>query len=319
MIRKEKFGMVDGREVTRYVFGSEELAAGVLDFGATLQSLAVDGVDVVLGFPRGEDYNVNAGYVSANVGRVANRIARGEFSLGGQTYHLTQNEGPTHLHGGTGGFHRVFYTVEELENGVRMSAASPDGADGYPGTLHHSVTYTVTGRTLTIAFSARSDRDTVWAPTSHIYFNLDGEVGDAVSNRLTIYADGYTPVDAALIPLGSVLPVRGTAFDFTAPRCVCRTPGEEYDINFVLRGEHAATLEGARSGPKMEMYTDMPCIQLYSGAADMDVAGKTRRYHAHEGVALEPQFAPNAVNVPAFKQPFLAAGKEERHFIRLEF
>ena len=121
------------------------------------------------------------------------------------------------------------------------------------------------------------------------------------------------------IPLGSVLPVRGTAFDFTAPRCVCRTPGEEYDINFVLRGEHAATLEGARSGLKMEMYTDMPCIQLYSGAADMDVAGKTRRYHAHEGVALEPQFAPNAVNVPAFKQPFLAAGKEERHFIRLEF
>ena len=319
MMQKETFGAVAGRAVTRYTFGNDALRASVLDFGAALQSMVVDGVDVVLGFPRGEDYNVNPGYVCANVGRTANRIARGEFVLNGETYHLTKNEGENHLHGGTGGFHRVFYRMEELADGVRMSAVSPDGEDGYPGTLAHSVTYRVTGRTLHIEFSARSDRDTVWAPTSHIYFNMDGEVGDAVSNRLTIYADAYTPVDAELIPLGTVEPVAGTAFDFTAPRPVSRTPGEEYDINFVLRGQHAATLEGARSGRKVEIYTDMPCIQLYSGDADMNVAGKTRQYHAHEGVALEPQFAPNAVNVPAFSQPYLPAGVTAEHYIRLEF
>lgn len=237
MMQKEVFGAVAGRAVTRCTFGSDALQASVLDFGATLQGLVVDGVDGVLGFPRVEDYNVNPGYVGANVGRVANRIARGEFCLNGEVYHLTKNEGENHLHGGTGGFHRVFYRVEDLADGVRINAVSPDGEDGYPGTLTHSVTYRVTGRTLHIEFSARSDRDTVWAPTSRTYFNMDGEVGDAVANRLTVYADAYTPVDAELIPLETVVPVAGTAFDFTAPRPVSRTPGEEYDINFVLRGQ----------------------------------------------------------------------------------
>ena len=321
-MQKERFGEVDGRPVTRYTFGGEDLKVSVLDFGAVVHRLIVDGTDVILGYERGEDYSFRGGCLGADIGRVANRIARAQFSLNGFTYHLTQNSGKNHIHGGKNPFHRKFFDVEELENGIRMTCFSPDGEEGYPGNLTHTVTYLVEDRTLKILMEAQSDQDTIWGPTSHIYFNLNGDVGNAVTNELAIYADGYTPVDEELIPLGEVAPVRGTAYDFTVMKPVERDLAQigGYDINYVLNGSHAATMRGDRSGLRMDVYTDLPCMQVYSGVKDLGGApGKTRPYHDREGIALEPQYAPNAINMPGFRQPVLRAGEKKSHYILLSF
>lgn len=319
-MKKELFGMVDGKEVYRFLLEGDGVVVGVIDFGAAVQSVLVDGVEVVQSFSRAEDYKTRSGYVCGAIGRVSNRIANAEFTLNGKTFHLTANEGENQLHGGIEGFNHKFFKAEGIENGVKMTYLSADGEEGYPGNLLFTVKFTLVGRTFNIEYSAVSDKDTLFAPTQHFYFNLNGQVGGANSNKLAIYADGYVPVDKELIPTGEVLPVDGTPFDFRTMKSVNRDKTETgiFDHSFILKGNHAATIVGDKSGIKAEIYTDMPAIQLYSGAG-----GEEKREEPDPtnrgGVALEPQFVPNAVNMQGFEKPILKANEEKKHFIRLEF
>lgn len=319
-MKRELFGKVDGKEVYRYELSGENVTAYVLDFGATLQSLYADGINVVQSFETAMDYKTRGGYVCGAIGRVSNRIAKARFSLNGKTYQLTKNEGENQLHGGFNGFHHKFYEATEIENGVQMTCTSFDGEDGYPGNMTFTVKFTVKGRMLNIEYSATSDKDTLFAPTHHFYFNLNGPVGYANSNRLAIYADGYTPVDKELIPLGYVKDVKGTPFDFRQMKQIAgeKTEIGIYDHCFMLNGEHAATMVGDKSGLKMEVYTDMPAMQMYTGAGGKNTE-KKEKIADRGGVALEPQFAPNAVNMTGFKTPIIKANEIIEHYIRLEF
>ena len=319
-MKREPFGKIDGKEVYKYTLTGDNVSVDVLDFGATVQSLYVDGINVVQSFDTAEDYKLRDGYVCGAIGRVANRIAKAKFTLNGQEYPLTKNEGDNQLHGGFNGFHHNFYEVEEIENGLRMSCVSPDGEDGYPGNLIFTVEFILTGRTLHIGYLAVSDKDTIWAPTHHFYFNMNGPIGYANTNHLTIYADDYTPVDKELIPLGNKADVTDTPFDFRKGKRVDQDKTELgiYDHNFMLNGEHAATMVGDVSGLKMEMYTDMPAMQMYTGAGGEETR-KADKLADRGGVALEPQFAPNAINMEGFEKPIVKANEKKRHYIRLEF
>lgn len=316
---KELFGKIDGKEVYKYTITSENLTVSVLNFGATVHSIVVGGVNVVRAFNNAEDYKTRGGYVCCAIGRVANRIAKAKFTLNGTEYTLTKNEGVNQLHGGLQALHQKFYEVEEIENGVKMACISPDGEDGYPGNLTFTVEFIVTGKTLDVRYSALSDKDTIWAPTHHFYFNMNGQVGYANSNHLTIYADGYTPVDKELIPLGVVTDVTGTPFDFRQGKQIDKDKTELgiYDHNFMLSGNHAATMVGDKSGLKMEIYTDMPAIQMYTGAGVENLENAADGDKG--GVALEPQFAPNAINIEGFEKPILKANERKECYIRLEF
>ncbi|MBO5737292.1 MAG: galactose mutarotase [Clostridia bacterium] len=319
-MKKEVFGKVDGKEVYKYTLTGDNVSVDVLDFGATIQSLYVDGINVVQSFETAEDYKLRDGYVCGAIGRVANRIAKAKFTLNGQEYKLTKNEGDNQLHGGLQGFHHKFYEVEEIKNGVKMTCISLDGEDGYPGRLVFTIEFTLTGRTLHIEYSAISDKDTIWAPTHHFYFNMNGPIGYANSNQLTIYADTYTPVDKELIPLGYKADVTGTPFDFRKGKRIGQDKTELgiYDHNFMLNSEHAATMVGDISGLKMEVYTDMPAIQMYTGAGKEETRN-AEKISDRGGVALEPQFAPNAINMEGFDKPILKANEEKRHYIQLAF
>ena len=313
-MKKELFGEIDGREVFQYTLEKGNIKLGVLDFGGTISCLVVDGVNIVRSFATAEEYAKNDEYVCCAIGRVSNRIAGGEFSLNSAKYRLTKNEGNNQLHGGAGGFHAKFYDVEEVENGCKMTYVSPDGEEGYPGRLVFSVTFTLAEKAVHIEYSALSDQDTIWAPTQHFYFNMNGPIGNANSNALTIYADEYTPVNAELIPIGKA-DVTGTPFDFRkGKRIACELEKVGlYDHNFLLTGSRAATLVGDISELKMDVFTDMPAMQLYTGAGEkLDEKDKG-------GVALEPQFTPNAINMQGFEKPILKAKECKRHYIRLEF
>ena len=319
-MKKEAFGKVDGKEVYKYTLTGDNVTVDVLDFGATIQSLYVDGINVVQSFETAEDYKLRDGYVCGAIGRVANRIAKAKFTLNGQEYKLTKNEGENQLHGGSQGFHHKFYEVKEIENGLKMTCVSPDSEDGYPGRLVFTVEFILTGRTLHIGYSAISDKDTIWAPTHHFYFNMNGPIGYANSNQLTIYADYYTPVDSELIPLGYKSDVTGTPFDFRKGKRIDKdkTELDIYDHNFMLNGGHAATMVGDISGLKLEIYTDMPAMQMYTGAG-VEETRKAKKFADRGGVALEPQFVPNAINMEGFEKAILKANEEKRHYIRIEF
>lgn len=335
------FGTLSGREIHRYTLYGDGLELSVLDYGAAVQSLVVDGVETVMNFCAPEDYRDSDGYVCLAVGRVANRIAGAEFSIGDKKYSLVKNEGENQLHGGFFGFSNRLYDAEEHDGGLRLSATLPDGEDGYPGNMRLNIDFSVSGRSVMIKYTATSDRDTLFAPTHHFYFNLNGETGDADTQPLTIYSDGYIPVDEKLIPLGIIAPVTGGEYDFRAARAPRRGSGGIYDCCFVLRDAHAATLIGDKSGITLDMYTDMPGLQLYTGAAlpekseneaggdtencaegrTDDRAGDNAENAAPHrcGVALEAQYIPNAVNMPGFDTPLLAAGTTAEHYIKLSF
>ena len=319
-MEKELFGLVNNKEVYRYTLKGDNISLKVLDFGATIQSLYVNDINIVQSFEKANDYNLRGGYVCGVIGRVANRIAKAKFNLNGHSYQLTKNEGDNQLHGGLIGFHHKFYEVEEIENGLRMRCLSSDGEDGFPGELEFVVEFKLIGRTLDIIYSAVSNKDTIWAPTHHFYFNMNGPIGHANSNYLKIYADYYTPVDKELIPLGTKEDVSGTLFDFRNGKRVDQDKTELgiYDHNFMLNGEHAATLIGDISNLKLEIYTDMPAIQMYTGAG-VEETKFAKEIADRGGVALEPQFAPNAINMEVFDKPILKANEKKTHYIRLEF
>ncbi|MFN2448404.1 MAG: aldose epimerase family protein [Candidatus Baltobacteraceae bacterium] len=285
---------------------SAGLQADIMTYGATVISLRAprrDGVleNVVLHYPTLEEYEHPPhprAYFGATIGRFANRIGGASFALNGHTYRLSANDGNNTLHGGARGFDRAMWSVEHTNAArVVLSYVSEDGDQGFPGTLHATVTFTVQQSDLRICYSASCDADTVVNFTNHSYFDLSGGLGDAAqSHTLQIAAGAYTPVDEQLIPLGTIEPVKRSRYDFRRPRMI----GAAYDNNWVLGVRPsglalAARLAHAQSGRMLEVYTTQPGLQFYSGNPS--------------GIALETQHFPDSPNQPSFPSTVLRRGE----------
>ncbi len=286
--------------------------------------------DVVLGFDRLEDYLKGHPYFGAIIGRYANRIAGGRFTLNGVSYQLTLNEGQNHLHGGQRGFDKVVWKARPVRSaqgvGVRLTYLSRDGEEGYPGNLSVTVTYLLTEENeLRIEYVATTDRDTIINLTHHSYFNLAGQGRrDILEHLLQINAEYFTPIDANLIPTGEIRFVRGTPFDFTRPTAIgARIEQEDeqlrfgrgYDHNWVLSGPPGTVRLAARvvepgSGRVLEVWTTEPGLQFYSGNfLDGTITGKEGRVYRHRyGFCLEPQHFPDSPNKPHFPAVVLRRG-----------
>jgi aldose 1-epimerase len=322
---------------------SHGVSAKILTYGATLQSLTGpdrDGrqADVLLGYDDLGGYLARPDYFGVTVGRYANRIARGAFTLDGHSYQLPLNDKANTLHGGGRGFDKQVWKVVSLKSGPRpevvLSYSSPDGEAGYPGRLDTRISYALDeSGALTISFAAEASKPTIVNLTNHAVFNLAGEgsPGGALGHLLTIPAKAYTPVDTGLIPTGEIRPVAGTPFDFRAPRRVDDAvrdgadpqikSGRGYDHNWVLdKGrtaapELAARLEDRGSGRVLEVLTTEPGLQFYSGNfLDGTFLGKGGHlYRMGDGFALEPQNFPDAPNHPNFPSARVGPGKPYRH------
>lgn len=332
----------DGVEVEAITLtNGKGVSATVITYGATLQSLIAPGrdgtkADIALGFKDAEAYAKNASYFGASVGRFANRIGKGKFILDGKTYQLAlNNNGVAALHGGVKGFDKQVWKVSDIKRGpvasVTFTYVSPDGEEGYPGTLTATATYALDeANQLTVVYGATTDKPTIVNLTNHALFNVAGEGSPdgAMGNVLTLASDGYTPVDAELIPTGQITPVAGTPFDFRKPTVVAerlrdaRDPqivvGRGYDHNMVLTGKAggaprlAARLADPKSGRVMEILSDQPGIQFYTGNfIDGTMVGKSGKiYRQGDGIALEPQHFPDAPNKPAFAPVRLDPGQK---------
>ena len=291
MVQKREFG-----DYSLYVLKSGKTEARVTDLGATLQSLRFAGRETVLGYDSDESYLQGTSYLGATVGRVGNRIGKAELPLNGKVWPLVPNEGANQLHGGPDSYDRRLWAAEKLDElALRFTLVSPDGDNGYPGTLQAAVTYRLLGSTLRIEFAGVSDQDTVYAPTNHTYFDLSGK-GNILEDELWLGADRYVEPGEGLIPTGRLLPAEG-AFDFSTLRKV----GQEYDHAFVLTGEHACTLRAG--GVQMDLFTDMPGLQVYTGRY------LNPPHRAFQGLALEPEYLPDSPHFPAFPSIELKAGE----------
>lgn len=349
-VSRAPFGhMPDGTAVERITLSNGSgLSVSILTLGATLQAVHAPDrhgrhADITPGFPDVAGYLASTDYFGATVGRVANRIAGGRFVLDGQHYELRLNNGPNSLHGGRQGFDRRVWTVEALSDGdapsLTLGLVSPHLDQGYPGTLSVSARFALEGNSLTLHYSATTDRPTVVNLTNHAYWNLagDGAAEDAMGHLLTIPAHHMLPTDATAIPTGEFRPVDGTPFDFRSPTPIgarirdAADPqiriGRGYDHNMVISRRPAAEphlvarLEHPGSGRVLELLSDMPGLQLYSGNfLDGTRAGKTGRlYRQGDAVALEPQMFPDTPNQPAFGSIRLDPGEVWQHSIRFRF
>jgi len=330
--------MVDIEFITD-VMGSEVLyftitdrqgrSISVLNYGATLTAVRVpdrEGVlrEVAVGLTSPADYLSGHPCLGSTVGRYANRIAKGRFSLNGKEYVLNCNEPPNHLHGGPDGFDkRVWQAEARGDDTVAMRLHSPDGDQGYPGDLDATVTFSFSDGRLTLAYYAMCSADTVINLTNHAYFNLSGCQRDVLDHELAIRAKCFTPMDHTLIPTGELRPVAGTPFDFTSPRRIgdriCGNDeqlkfGSGYDHNYALDAPGlAANVYAPDTGITMDVLTDMPGVQLYT-ANHLNMGGRDRvHFGKHYGVCLETQFFPDSPNQPGFPSCVLRHGQVYEH------
>jgi len=334
--------MPDGREVHLFTLtNTQGMRVKLTDYGAITVSVEVpdkDGKlgDITLGYDTLEGWLGSTSYFGATVGRYANRIAKGTFTLDGQTYTLATNNGENHLHGGIKGFNKCLWNAETVETpdavGVKFTRTSPDGEEGYPGNLEVTALYTLTNSgEFKAEFTATTDKPTIVNLAHHTYWNLRGpENGDILNHELMLNADKYTPVDEGLIPTGELKPVAGTPMDFTKPkpigRDIARVPGG-YDHNFVLNDyapgkvRLAARVTEPTTGRVMEIYTDQPGIQFYSGNfLDGTVTGKKGVvYQKHDGFCLETQHFPDSPNKPNFPPVTLRPGETYKHVMIHKF
>ncbi|MER6828494.1 aldose epimerase family protein [Streptosporangium sp. NPDC000563] len=298
-----------GERVERHVLSNGPMRAAILSYGAILQSLEVSGVDVVLGYDDLGDYLTRSRYFGAVVGRYGNRIAGGRFTLDGRDHELPINNGPNSLHGGPHGFDtRVWRITHASDTAVTLEYVSPDGEEGYPGTLTVAVTYTLTADAIRMDYRAATDAPTVLNLTNHSYFNLAGG-GDVLKHVVRIDADHYLPVDATQIPTGEIAPVAGTPFDFTSPREIgerIADPllGDGYDHCYVLRG--GMEVREPAGGLTMEVTTTEPGVQFYTGNF---LDGVATAYAKHAGLCLETQHFPDSPNQPGFPSTVLRPGE----------
>jgi aldose 1-epimerase len=304
-----------GRSASLFVLEAGGIRAAVTEFGAALVALRhPDGTNVVLGFGNVTGYEADRSSVGVIVGRYANRIAGGRFTLNGQTWTLPCNDGPNHLHGGPDGFGRRRWTAEvDAENtAVQFSLLSPHLDQGYPGTLVARAQYRITdnGR-LVLTLSATADRPTIVNLAPHAYFNLAGSA-DIRGHQLSVQASRYTPVDEALIPTGQIAAVDGSSFDLRAPRPF----PPDIDINFAVDGKpgdlrEVATITDTHSQRRLAIRATAPGAQIYGGR----FLGKGLHFAAHAGFCVEPQYFPDAPNQSGFAVPRLDETGEYRETV----
>jgi aldose 1-epimerase len=336
-IEKDSYGITqEGQEVDRYTLSN---AAGmqveIITYGGIITSMKVPNAagglnDVVLGYDSLSDYEKGSPYFGALIGRYGNRIADGSFKLDDQTYTLVQNDGKNHLHGGTKGFDKVVWSadskIEDNKAVLQLHYLSQDMEEGYPGNLHTEVVYTLTNdNMLEVAYKATTDKKTVVNLTQHAYFNLSG-AKDILDHELRLQAPRYLPIDETLIPTGEIASVEGTPFDFTSFKTIGRDIETEslqlerglgYDHCWVLDNPNkelqtAALLKEASSGIQMEVRTDQPAIQFYSGNF-LDGTNPMKQsdsfYNYRSGLCLETQHYPNAPNEASFPSTVLSPGE----------
>lgn len=339
--KRSTFGrMPDGRAVAAVTLtNAHGISATIIALGASIQALMMPDkagkrADVQIGYDTIDGYLAKPEFFGATVGRVANRIAKGRFTLDGRSYTIPVNNGPNSLHGGTKGFDKVLWEVTEVKNGpvasVTLRYVSPDGDMGYPGTLTTYATYSLDERDqLAIDYRATTDRTTVVNISNHAYWNLAG-VGSprgAMGHVVTIPAARYTPTDATSIPLGRHVTVAGTVFDFRKPTAIgdrvrdARDPqiayGRGYDHNWVIGDavtptQHLmARVVEPVSGRGWELWSNQPGLQFYSGNFfDGTITGKNGRiYRMGDAIVMEPQLFPDAPNQPSFPSVRLEPGQ----------
>lgn len=330
----------DGTAVSLFTLtNAHGMIAKITDLGGIITELHAhdrDGVlaDVVLGFDTLDPYLAEHPYFGALIGRYGNRIAGGRYALDGATVQLDLNDGANHLHGGLKGFHTVKWTAQADLEGLTLHYRSVDGEQGYPGNLDVTVRYELTDdNELIMRCSAATDHATPVNLTQHSYFNLAGG-GDILGHELMIRADTFTPIDSTLIPTGTLAPVAGTPFDFRSPRPIGERialpdkqlrHGAGYDHNFVLdklpgRMGLAARVRDPSSGRVLELLTEEPGVQFYSGNfLDGSLAGKGRSYNFRSGFCLEPQHFPDSPNKPTFPTTILRPGEQYTTESRFRF
>ena len=349
-LEKIQWGEIGGMPVYLYTLSSGGLVAKVTNYGTNLTELHVPDhngqtADVVLGLDTLDEYVTHRPFLGCILGRVANRVAKGSFSLDGKDHTLTTNWGSHHLHGGHEGLNRKVWTVTHQEQtddhaSLTMMYTSPDGEEGYPGNLEVSVTYRLSNRQLRLEMLARTDAPTIVNLSNHTYWNLAGHgSGDILGHQLRVDADHYTPGDADGVPTGEIRAVAGTPFDFTQPKPIgkeveripqrnAEDPGG-YDVNFVLNGEPGETRLIARvveplSGRVLEVSSTQPGVQLYTGNhLNGSLQGKdSMPYEKHAGFCLESQHYPDSINKegrPGWPSVILRPGESYRHVVAFKF
>ena len=338
LVEKEVYGDLEGQAVERYTLTNKHgLKLKVISYGAIITELHVPDRagqldDIVLGFDKLEGYVKGSPYFGATVGRVANRIKDAKFELEGKEYKLAANNAPHHLHGGVKGWDKVVWNAEPLETtggaALKLTYLSKDGEEGYPGNVSAETIYTLTDNNeLKVEMRATTDKATLVNMAHHSYWNLAGHAsGPITPQTLQLFASQYTPA-TGLVPNGSVAPVAGTPFDFTAPKAIGKdleaAGGKPvgFDHNWVVDGDPhalrpAARLSDPKSGRVMTIEADQPGIQFYSGNfLDGKAVGKGETpYQQYTGLCLETQKFPNSINVPSWqKEVILKPGQSYTH------
>lgn len=333
-VTKQSWGTADGKPVELYTLTNKRgSVVRISSYGAMVTEIHVRDRhgkmdDVVLGFKSLEDYLAGHPYFGVTTGRVANRIAKGRFSLNGKTYQLAVNNGPNTLHGGVKALDKRVWSAREAKSddgpAVGFTYLSPDGEEGFPGNLNIAVVFTLTeDDALKIDYAATTDQATPVNLTNHSYFNLSGEGrGTIMDHVLTIHASRYTPTDDTLIPTGEIKSVKATVFDFTTPTRIgdrinlVRTDPPGYDLNYVLdepggKLSHAATVYDRKSGRILETWTTEPGLQFYTGNfLDGTLTGKSGvPYIQYGALCLEAQHFPDSPNQPNFPSIILKPGE----------
>jgi len=341
-VQEQIFGTTsDGRKVKLYTLTNNSgLKVQIISYGATVVSIEVPDRngkfdDVVLGYDTLEEYVKGNAYFGATIGRYANRIAKGRFTLNVVEYKLATNNGENHLHGGNKGFDKVIWKGEPFKQknrvGVKFTYLSKDGEEGYPGNLTCSVVYTLNDQNeLKIGYEAVTDKPTPINLTNHTYFNLASQGnGDILSHELMINADRFTPVNEELIPTGEIKSVKDTPMDFTHPMTIGsrinQVKGGGYDHNYVLNSGGGSLALAARvyeptTGRILEIYTTQPGIQFYTGNFLDGVSGKRGKiYYKHYGFTLETQHFPDSPNEPNFPSTILKPGEKYKELTVYKF
>lgn len=333
-VKSKEFGATaEGDKVQLFELQNKNgMVAEVSNYGATLMRLLVPNKDgtktnIVLGFDNIAQYEKESPYFGSTVGRVANRIAKGEFELDSKTYKLAVNNGPNTLHGGLKGFDKRMWSAKPFENGsdrgVTFALVSRDMEEGFPGEVSVSVTYTLTDADeLRLYYEATTEKPTPINLTNHSYFNLSGAgMGDILSHELTIHADKYTPVDDTLIPLGTLEKVSHSPMNFQTATAIGAHINQVkggYDHNYVLKGDRkpddkavlAVEVKDPKSGRRLQMHTTEPGVQFYSGNfLDGSLIGNGGAYKKHFGFCLEAQHFPDSVHRPNFPNTILRPGE----------
>lgn len=336
-IDKENFGQLpSGEMVTKYTMtATPGISISIINYGGIITSIFTPDKsgqvsDVVLGYDNIDQYVESSPYFGAIIGRYGNRIANGEFSLDGESFKLATNNGANHLHGGIKGFDKVLWQVEKKITSssakLILTRESPDGEEGYPGRLTVKVVYTLEeGNTLNVSYEASTSKKTVVNLTNHSYFNLSGQEQSVEDHELTINSSRYLPVDSTLIPTGLLKGVANTAFDFRKPKKVGLDINSEEEqvqigkgfdhcwvIDPVVKGQNfVARLFHEPSGRQMEVYSEEPGVQFYSGNFLNGSRGKNGiNYHKRSGLCLETQHFPDSPNQSKFPSVILLPGQK---------